>query len=74
MSGGESRPPSIRARFGVLGHTSGGNYTFNRLHWDIDKHKKRLKAIRQVIQPWSKTASSKTRPRQPPYHPWFGKQ
>jgi hypothetical protein len=49
MSGGESNPPASKAHFGVKGHTfTQGGVRYKRLHWDSDKHKKRLKMIRKV--------------------------
>jgi hypothetical protein len=44
MSGGESNPPSIRARYGVLGHTTPRTGYRGWVNWQ-KKHRKRLAAI-----------------------------
>lgn len=80
MSGGESRPPAIRARFGVLGHTNAGQgLVFMPIDWDSDKHRKRLKAIRNYLNGTSRRKKlcmpvSDTSPTPTPsliVHPWF---
>lgn len=80
MSGGESRPPAIRARFGVLGHTKKAGLTFDRINWDPDKHRKRLKMVRNILngttrrskkQPKPVSDTSPTPTRSLIVHPWF---
>jgi hypothetical protein len=62
MSGGESRPPSLRARYGTLGHRGGGNYVFNRIHWDTEKHRKRMKMIRRIGKPSKRPPNNGDKP------------
>ena len=45
MSGGEGNPPSIRARYGVLGHSQSSAGYRGWVNWE-KKHRKRLAAIR----------------------------
>jgi hypothetical protein len=64
MSGGEGNPPSIRARYGVLGHSQSSAGYRGWVNWE-KKHRKRLAAIRGTSRA---TSDATFRPSARPAH------